>query len=226
MVLILKKKAILLFFLCFFIFVILLLYLKIMPVTSPKHVYSIVIDAGHGGIDGGCVGVSGVKESDLNLKYAQKLKELCQNAGFRVVMTRETEEGLYSPFAQNKKRSEMEKREKIINESNTDLFVSIHMNSMTNKSLKGAQVFYRQENNQGKAFAESITKSLTKEEVEIRGGCKTGDYYVLNCHQKAGVLIECGFLSNEQEEKLLRDEDYKNKFCAGVLNGIILFLKM
>lgn len=194
--------------------------------STPKQVYSIVIDAGHGGIDGGCEGVStGVKESDLNLKYSLKLAQFCQNLGFKVILTRKDENGLYAPFSTNKKRSEMEKRESIIKKSNADLFVSVHMNSFPNKSLSGAQVFYKIENEKGKELADSITNAL-KGDIELRGNSKEGDYYVLNCHDKAGVLIECGFLSNPEEERLLQTEEYVDKFCQKVFQGILSFLKM
>jgi len=223
------NKKVLLIFLSIFIFVcsLIIYFSAIKPAFQPVNVKTIVIDAGHGGIDGGCVGVSTkVKESDLNLKYSKALQNLCKEFGFKVVMTRENEDGLYEPFAKNKKRSEMEKREKIIKNSNAELFVSIHMNSLSNKSLCGAQVFYRSESEEGKEFANSITNSLRNCEINIRGESKVGDYYVLNCHDKAGVLIECGFLSNEQEEKLLMNDKYTKKFCDGVLRGILTFLKM
>ena len=195
--------------------------------TQPTNIATIVIDAGHGGIDGGCTGVSsGVKESDLNLKYSKILEKMCQEVGFKVIMTRSSEEGLYSPLAKNKKRSEMEKREEIIKNSDADLFVSVHMNSMTNHSLSGAQVFYKQGSQSGKIFADCVTNFLKADLGKTRGESKGGDYYVLNCHDKAGILIECGFLSNEEEEKLLMDHEYMETFCNSVLKGIISFLKM
>lgn len=196
-------------------------------VSSPKIVRTIVIDAGHGGVDGGCVGKNtGVTESELNLIYAKKLQELCSQAGLRVVMTRADMNGLYSPFATNKKKSEMEKREQIINESDADLLISIHMNSLPIKSVKGAQVFFREDNLVGKEFADSITNSLKNNLEYIRGDSKIGDYYILNCNDKAGILIECGFLSSPEEEILLSQSDYIQKFCNAVMVGIFNFLDM
>lgn len=222
------NKKIILIFLSLFIFVcsLIIYFSAIKPVFQPVNVKTIVIDAGHGGIDGGCVGISTkVKESDLNLLYAQTLQKLSKGVGLKVIMTRESEEGLYEPFAKNKKKSEMEKREKIIKNSNADLFVSVHMNSLFNKSLCGAQVFYKKGNEEAKVFADDITQGLKANEINIRGESKVGDYYVLNCHNKAGVLIECGFLSNEREEKMLQEEKYRQKFCEGVLKGVLNFLK-
>lgn len=195
--------------------------------SSPKVLYTIVIDAGHGGVDGGCVGKNtGITESELNLIYAKKLQELCSQAGLRVVMTRADMNGLYSPFATNKKKSEMKKREQIINESDADLLISIHMNSLPIKSVKGAQVFFRGDNLAGKEFADSITNSLKNNLEYIRGDSKIGDYYILNCNDKAGILIECGFLSSPEEEILLSQSDYIQKFCNAVMVGIFNFLDM
>ena len=203
------------------------LFFSVKTSSTPNLAFCIVIDAGHGGIDGGCVGMStGVKESDLNLKYSKCLQKLCESFGMRVVMTRSNSDGLYSPLASNKKRSEMEKREEIIKKSNADLFVSIHMNSITNRSLNGAQVFYKKGSDEGKLLADSITNSLKTRPGKIRGESKVGDYYVLNCHDKAGVLIECGFLSNEAEEKLLQKDEYTASFCEGIFKGILTFIKM
>ena len=203
------------------------IFYAVQTTSSPKPEYSIVIDAGHGGVDGGCVGKNtGITESELNLIYAKKLQELCSQAGLRVVMTRADMNGLYSLFATNKKKSEMKKREQIINESDADLLISIHMNSLPIKSVKGAQVFFRGDNLAGKEFADSITNSLKNNLEYIRGDSKIGDYYILNCNDKAGILIECGFLSSPEEEILLSQSDYIQKFCNAVMVGIFNFLDM
>ena len=203
------------------------IFYAVQTTSSPKPEYSIVIDAGHGGVDGGCVGKNtGITESELNLIYAKKLQELCSQAGLRVVMTRADMNGLYSLFATNKKKSEMKKREQIINESDADLLISIHMNSLPIKSVKGAQVFFRGDNLAGKECADSITNSLKNNLEYIRGDSKIGDYYILNCNDKAGILIECGFLSSPEEEILLSQSDYIQKFCNAVMVGIFNFLDM
>lgn len=223
-----KKKSILAILLCVLcIGAFCTTFFTVRASASPKSNFCIVIDAGHGGIDGGCVGkTTGAIESELNLYYAQELEKLCKDFGMNVVMTRSTMEGLYSPFAKNKKRSEMEKREKIIKESGADLFVSIHMNSLSSQSAKGAQVFYKMDSESGKQFADDITQSLKEALGSVRGGSKEGDYYVLNCNDKAAVLVECGFLSNPTEEKLLITENYRKEFCMALFLGILNFLKM
>ena len=221
------NKKIISIFVCF----VLCLVCTIIYFASSKHTFQplsniIVIDAGHGGIDGGAVGKSGVSESYLNLKYAKKLKSLCESVGFNVVMTRSDMSGLYSPLAQNKKKSEMETRKKIIDGSGARCVVSLHMNSFPLPSSRGAQVFYKQGNESGKAFAEISQDELKKSIEFTREDCAPGDYFVLNCTDKPAVLVECGFLSNEEEEMLLCSDDYTEKFCKALLNGIILFFDM
>ena len=189
--------------------------------SSPKAQYTIVIDAGHGGHDGGAIGVStGVTESELNLKYTLKLKDLCETYGFKVVLTRKDMNGLYSAFATNKKRSEMEKRREIIQGADADLVVSIHMNSF-NSSSRGAQVFYADGSESGMAFAQSVQGALHSQIDYAKGSASVGDYYILNCTNVPSILVECGFLSNIEEEKLLINEQYQGKFCYAMLYGIL-----
>jgi len=203
-----------------------LVFIPKQEVATPVYKYTVVIDAGHGGIDGGCVGKSGVTESELNLQYTFALKEYCEEFGINVVLTREDMNGLYSSTAKNKKKSEMAKREEVINESDCDIVISIHMNSVRDRSVSGAQVFYKKDNEQGRDLANTISQSLDKNEICIKGEGKVGDFYVLNCNNKPAVLIECGFLSNSVEEYRLCDENYRKKFCESTFFGILNFLKM
>ena len=192
--------------------------------SSPKAQYTIVIDAGHGGKDGGAVGkTSGVTESELNLQYSLLLKKICQEYGFRVILTRSDMNGLYSPFASNKKKSEMEKRRQIIESAKADIVVSIHMNSFSSSQSRGSQVFYAEDSSQGQKLAQSVQDSLHKNLDYAQKTAKVGDYFVLNCTNTPSILIECGFLSNPEEELLLQEKDYQNKFCYDVLCGILLY---
>lgn len=192
---------------------------------SPALQYTIVIDAGHGGIDGGAVGKI-TNERDINLQYAETLKEMCENLGMKVVMTRTDENGLYSPFASNKKRSDMEKRKEIIENSGADLIVSVHMNAFSSRSSRGAQVFYGLGNEQGKSLASSVQQSLHLNISYAKALPKEGDFYILNCTLLPGVLVEFGFLSNLDEEKLLVSESYRNAMCSSVAYGILSFYEM
>ncbi len=222
---VLKKRYIILAA-CFLIAIVggAIYFSAILPTFRPNTQKVIVIDAGHGGKDGGAVGkVSGVSESELNLSFAKKLKKLCQSFGFDVVLTRSDMEGLYSPTAENKKKSEMEKRRKIIEKSGADLVVSIHMNSFPSSQACGAQVYYADGSVSGQALADSVQTSLFKGIENSKKTAKVGDFYVLNCTDKPSILVECGFLSNPNEETLLQDESYQEKFCYILFCGILQF---
>lgn len=195
--------------------------------SSPRAQHSIVIDAGHGGRDGGTVGkTTGVTESKLNLEYALELKELCQQFGFDVVLTRSTMDGLYDESAPNKKKSEMEKRKNIINNSGADLMISLHMNAFPLPSSSGAQVFYAKGSGLGFELAKSVQTSLSQSFENARDYVSVGDYFVLNYSEIPACLVECGFLSNPEEEKLLQTEQYRKSFCYSLLYGIINFFDM
>ena len=193
------------------------------PNLSP----TVVIDAGHGGTDGGAVGrKTGVTESQINLQYAQTLKEVLQKLGINVVMTRTGLNGLYSPFAANKKKDDMQKRKQIIEKSGADLVVSVHMNAFPLSSSRGAQVFYGAGNQRGEALAQSVQTQLQDASGYAREGVKEGDFYILNCTSLPGILVEFGFLSNAEEEALLVREDYRKRMCDAVAMGILNFYQM
>ena len=194
-------------------------------VSSPKALYTIVIDAGHGGRDGGAVGSTGVTESELNLEFSLKLNEMCEDYGFKVVLTRKDMNGLYSLFASNKKKSEMQKRQEIIEKAKPDVMVSIHMNSFS-ASSSGAQCFYANGNEAGRELASSVQETLSTEIEHTGTSAKVGDFYVLNCTDYPSVLVECGFLSNPDEERKLCDEDYQSNFCRLLLYGILDYFAM
>lgn len=225
---VIKKRVFFAFFAVFFAFFCTFLCFKIVNTSAkPANVFCVVIDAGHGGRDGGAVGTNtGTTESFLNLKYAKCLESLCNLAGFNVVLTRKNMSGLYSPFAQNKKRSEMEKRKEIITNSGANVVVSIHMNSFSRPSANGVEVFYQEGKDNGKNLAVSVGQSLEKSFKNTSVEVKYGDFYVLACSNIPSILLECGFLSNPQDEKLLLDENYMQKICLSVLGGIENYLKM
>lgn len=224
---IVKKKSIIAILLCVaLISVFCGAYFPIKASTSPKPTYTIVIDAGHGGRDGGAVGVkTGTSESELNLKYALSLKSLCEEFGMRVILTRNDMGGLYDESASNKKRSEMEKRKQIICSSGADVMISIHMNSYPLQSLQGTQIFYAKGSEGGQELAKSIQTSVCKTFDRARKYVSVGDYFVLNCSPMPAVLIECGFLSSPEDEKNLLDKDYRESLCYHILAGIISFFQ-
>lgn len=186
----------------------------------------IVLDAGHGGIDGGVTGITtGVKESDLNLKIVKKLEKLLVNSGFIVILTRSSDAGLYGVATGNLKRKDMLKRKEIIIEAKPDLVVSVHLNKFSVTTRRGAQVFFKDGNEKGYLLATAIQSSFNslKESTREFSALK-GDYYILNCSPYPSVIAECGFLSNPEEEALLVSDEYQNKISSALFEGITAFL--
>lgn len=197
-------------------------FIKQVSAESPIYDYTIVIDAGHGARDGGCVGVTGSIEKDLNLEYAKTLKTLLETKNIKVIMTRTSDDELYDENASNKKLSEMKTRATLIKNNEPDLVISIHMNSFPLKSVSGAKTFYRADNEKSKVVADNIQKSMHFYCNVKSKTSATGDYYILNCTDYTSVLIECGYLSNPEEEQKLLTKEYRNKLMHSVYSGILL----
>ena len=186
----------------------------------------VVLDAGHGGIDGGVSGVnSGIKESQLNLIITKKVEKHLTDSGISVVLTRSTEAGLYGVATKNFKKRDMEKRKEIINKAQPNLVVSIHMNKYSLSTRRGAQVFYKAGDESGKLLAESL-QSVFNDMEEATRSCValSGDYYILKCSSYPSVIAECGFLSSPEDEALLLTEEYQDKMAYSIFKGIIGFL--
>ena len=186
---------------------------------------TIVLDAGHGGIDGGSEGVvTGVKESELNLLIVKELEKLFVDGGFKVVLTRDGDYGLYGDESPGFKVRDLEKRVEITNQSNAELFISIHINKFSSPSRKGVQVFYKKDSEESKKLANAIqleTNLLKEQERMYDALC--GDYYVLNGINTSGVIVECGFLSNEKDERLLQTERYRKDLAKRVYSGVFRY---
>lgn len=193
--------------------------------TYSPHLPTVVIDAGHGGIDAGVRGVAtGVKESDLNLEIARALRGFFVGAGFRCVMTRTTTGGLYGVFAKGFKMRDMQKRKEIILGASADLVISVHQNFCPLPSRRGAQVFYNGERESGKALADCIQTSLNgMDECVKKTSALVGDYYMLRCTNAPSVIVECGFLSNADDEKLLTEFDYQKAVAYAIFTGVLKF---
>ena len=186
----------------------------------------IVLDAGHGGIDGGVVGVStGVKESELNLKVVKKLEKYLVDAGVVVVLTRSSDAGLYGIATSNLKKKDMQKRRDIINKAQPNLVVSVHMNKYSLSTRRGAQVFYKASDERSKLLSESIQSSFNSmEEASRKCSALSGDYYILNCSSYPSVIAECGFLSNPEDEALLITDEYQDSIAYAIFKGIVGYL--
>jgi len=188
----------------------------------------IVIDAGHGGVDGGVVGKrTGVKESDLNLEISYLLKDALTDMGFDVVLTRKTDAGLYDTATSGFKKRDMQKRKEIIREHDPALVISIHQNYYPAQKYRGGQVFYRANHalgeGLGKAIQEELNELYEKEGAKSRNAM-TGDYFLLNCTEAPSVIVECGFLSNAEDEKLLCDRVWKGNLVNAISSGVTAFL--
>ena len=189
---------------------------------SPKSDIVVVLDAGHGGIDGGVLGITtGVKESELNLDIARKLKTKFDKSGAKTVMTRKTEAGLYGIYSKGFKRRDMQKRKQITLNAKADVFVSIHLNYYSSPLRRGAQVFYKIDDEKSKSLADIVQAELNGgKECERDYTALAGDYYVLNEADCAAILCECGFLSNAEDEKLLLTDEYRAEIAEKIFNGI------
>lgn len=223
-VLTIKKRTIIIVLVCILIIGSAVgVFYAVKTASLSKLKYTIVLDAGHGGRDGGSVGVNGTIEKEINLEYTLALKEKLTNSGFRVELTRKTDDGLYSLTAPNKKLSDMSARFSIIQRTNPSLVISIHMNSFSDSSAYGAETYYRANDKASKYCADLIQSSFFTYLNARNKTSKVGDYYILNCSYYTAVLIECGYISNPTEEAKLNTEEYKNQFVEAVYNGILLY---
>lgn len=191
--------------------------------TSPV---SIVVDPGHGGNDPGKVGVTGALEKDINLQIAVKLSDYLKEKGMETVLTRETDISLAEEGASSTQVSDLKKRVEIIEEETPEMTVSIHQNSYTDSSVSGAQVFYYGQSQEGKQLAEAIQENLagTLDPSNKREAKANESYYILKRTSVPTVIVECGFLSNPEEESLLQDEEYQDKLVEAIYKGIEAYL--
>lgn len=187
----------------------------------------IVLDPGHGGSDPGMIGIDGLEEKGINLSVSLLLREKLEAKGYTVVLTRESDQGLYDDSAQNKKAQDMQRRIALIDETAPVLTVSIHQNSYHDPSVKGPQVFYYETSGEGKELAADLQESLnTTLEVErpreIKGNTS---YYLLKRSKGVLAIAECGFLTNPDEADLLQTEEYQEKVADALTDGIVTYLR-
>lgn len=197
-----------------------------LEVTNMDGAYVVVVDSGHGGRDGGKVSDSGVLEKDVNLQIALMLKEELEKQGIKVVMTRQTDEGLYEESDSNKKTADMQARIAIIEESGCDVAISIHQNSYSDSSVKGAQCFYYEGSKEGKKLAETIQSRLVSgvDPGNHRLAKGNNSYYLLKKTDVPLVIVECGFLSNPEETALLTTSEYQQKLAENIAKAVVSYL--
>ncbi|MEG2774539.1 MAG: N-acetylmuramoyl-L-alanine amidase [Acetivibrio sp.] len=188
----------------------------------------IAIDPGHGGFDPGKVGLCQSIEKNINLSIALELKKQLEKNGYQVVMTRELDEALHEEGSSHiTKRMDMKKRVDFINQSDAEIAVSIHQNSFTESSPRGAQVFYHTRSEAGKELA-LVLQAKIKEilaDGNYREAKTNEDYYMLKKTTCPFVIVECGFLSNQEEAALLVTEEYQKKVATAISQGIYEYFK-
>lgn len=187
--------------------------------------FTVAIDAGHGGIDGGAKGsFYGSVERDINLRIAKELKRRFLSAGFSVVMTRSGEGGLYGAMSKGFKRRDMDARVKKIKSSSADVLVSVHLNKYSDENRRGAQVFFRNGSEPSRSLA-VLVQSRFNDAINVsrKYAPLAGDYYILNETVIPAVICECGFLSNEEDERLLNTKEHVAIVAESIFLGVTDF---
>lgn len=191
-----------------------------------ESVKCVVIDAGHGGIDPGKVGINNALEKDINLAIAKKVKKYLETQDVKVVMTREDDNGLYNDTDTNKKVCDMKARLRIIDEAVPKLAISIHQNSYPQENVSGVQVFFYKDSLAGEKAAlimqEQMIQTLQPDKERQAKG--NGSYYLLKKTSVPIIIVECGFLSNSHEAELLITEEYQDKVAWAIHLGILKYI--
>ena len=192
--------------------------------TTPAANKVVILDAGHGVPDYGTESTSGTTEQELNLAITLKLQRLLEQSGTKVILTRSDDNGIYEvdkDSIRSKKVSDMKNRVYIGNNSNADIYVSIHMNYYTDSQYSGWQTFYQSKSEQSRSLATIIQQSLNENigqnkrvPMAIKGA------YIMDKVQIPSVIVECGFLSNKRDEEKLKTDEYQSKLAWGIYMGI------
>ena len=194
-------------------------------VATPVSNKVVIVDAGHGTPDEGAESNNGTTEAEINLKIALKLQTLLEQSGCTVLLTRSDENEIYdaeSNTIREKKVSDMKNRVKIGNESSADIFVSIHLNKIAESQYDGWQTFYKTGSEESKLLATEIQNNLNDaiQKENNRQPAKLNTVYLMKYVEIPITIVECGFLSNPEEEALLQTEEYQDKLAWGIYNGI------
>ena len=185
----------------------------------------ILIDPGHGGIDGGAKSKTGTIEKDINLQISLKLRDNLEEKGYKVYMTRDNDEGLYEKgnTVKEKKREDLNRRVEMKKETECDIFVSIHQNMFPQSKCYGAQVWYASNENSynlATVVQESIKQKVKDNYKRVAKPAAEAYLILRDKHEGASILVECGFLSNPDEESRLKSEDHQNLIVEGISDGI------
>ena len=214
-----KCKSIVLVVLCLFVFSMQIISAQSLPLQDTI----IMVDAGHGGRDSGTY-YGDILEKDINLEIAKELEKELTKYGAIVYMTRKRDVDLSSIYDSAKKRGDLYRRLLLIKEKKCDLYISIHINWYDDNTLRGAEVLYNSINKENKVLAQSIMNRF-KKELDSNRNIKTTDLYMYRNTTTPGVLVECGYLSNPAERKLLQKEEYQKRLAKTIIKGIIDFMR-
>ncbi len=198
--------------------------------TTPVSNKVVVIDAGHGTPDEGAESSNGTTEAQINLKIALKVQQILEQSGCTVILTRSDENGIYDLNAntiREKKISDVRNRVKIGNDSSADIFVSIHLNKIQQSQYSGWQCFFKSNNEKSKILAQSLQNSLNVaiQKDNKREPMKLDHVYIMKHVEIPISIVECGFLSNPEEEQQLLEDSYQSKLAWGIYNGIITYFQ-
>jgi N-acetylmuramoyl-L-alanine amidase len=198
----------------------------VQTVSLPVSNKVIVLDAGHGKPDEGAQSSNGTTEAETNLKITLKVQSLLEQSGATVVLTRSDENAIYDldkTTLRQKKISDIHNRVKIGNESSADIFVSIHLNKISQQQYYGWQCFYKQNDEKSTALAKSLQENLNDsiQKENKRVSMKLDNVYIIKHVEIPISIVECGFLSNPEEETQLLSDDYQNRLAWGIYNGIM-----
>ena len=185
----------------------------------------ILIDPGHGGIDGGAQSKTGTIEKDINLQIALKLRDNLEEKGYKVYMTRDEDEGLYQKgnTVKEKKREDLNRRVEMKKETECDIFVSIHQNMFPQSKCYGAQVWYASNDNSynlATVVQDSIKESVKDNNKRVAKPAAEAYLILRDKYEGASILVECGFLSNPDEEVKLKSDEHQNLIVEGISGGI------
>ena len=197
-----------------------------LDMSGPREGVTVVIDAGHGGRDGGAIALSKVSEKELNLDVSLALAEMLRACGVNVVLTRDGDYMLSCDEGSTNKGRDLAARRRIIQSQKNAILVSIHMNSFPQSEYKGLQVYYSENNGFSKSLAEAV-QSFTVENLQKDNKRQTKigrDIYLLETAQCPAILVECGFLSNPEEAELLNDAEYRRRLSLVMCAAICDFL--
>lgn len=206
---------------CFFVFSFSISKVYANILDLPLLGKTIYLDAGHGGNDAGAI-VNNLKEKDINLIIVKKLEKELNSKGAVVYLTRNDDYDLASTTV-GRKRSDLYNRAKLINNSNSDIYISIHLNSTTSSKWRGLQVFYSTVNKENKVIGEVFYNTFKNNLSNVRELKKENSYYMYRNIKVPGVLIEAGFISNPSDNYILRSDDYQNTLVNNIVNGVISY---